>query len=260
MGYATYSEGFRAGGANQAVFNEPTLPYGYAPDTVRNYEGGIKSQWFDKVLTVNADYYRMDWENIQVQGSTPDGLYRFTTNAGQARVDGLELEAHAHPISGLDLGLSYGRTIARLTRNEPVNPGLTESGYAGDRLPEVPAQSANFSADYTLPLVNAPALRFYANYQYVGKSQNLFSPYLANAATGAQTLNPDPGFAYMPAYSVVDLRISLQSDRWTASVYANNVGNERGITNVLWNSPFTPGRYTYYITPRVIGVSASAKL
>ena len=62
----------------------------------------------------------------------------------------------------------------------------------------------------------------------------------------------------MPSYSVVDLRVGLQSERWTASVYANNVGNERGITNVLWNSPFTPGKYTYYILPRVIGVSASA--
>jgi iron complex outermembrane receptor protein len=260
MAYLTYSEGFRAGGANQAVFNEPTLPYGYGSDTVRNYEGGIKSQWLDKFLTVNADYYRMDWENIQVQGSTPDGLYRFTTNAGQARIDGVELEAHAHPLSGLDLGLTYGNTIARLTRNEPANPGLTESGFAGDRLPNVPAQSANLSADYTMPLVNALALRFYANYQFVGKSQNLFSPYLANAATGAQTATPDPGFAYMPAYSVVDLRISLQTDRWTASVYSNNVGDRRGITNVLWDSPFTPGRYTYYITPRVVGVSASVKL
>ena len=257
MGYATYSEGFRAGGANQAV-NEPTVPVGYGSDTVNNYEVGIKSQWLNRLLTVNADYYRMDWENIQVQGSTPNGLYRFTTNAGQAQIDGIELEAHSRPLQGLDLALTYGKTIARLTRDKPVNPGLNESGYAGDRLPLVPVRSASFSVDYSWPLANARSLSFYSNYQYVGKSQNLFSPYLANTTTGARTTTPDPGFAEVPAYSVIDLRVGVQSDRWSASVYANNVGNERGITNVMWNSPFTPGKYTYYIVPRVIGVSASA--
>ncbi len=256
MGYATYSEGFRAGGANQAV-NDPTVPAGYGSDTVKNYEAGFKSQWFDRVLTVNADYYRMDWENIQVQGSTPSGLFRFTTNAGQAQIDGIEFEAHARPIERLDLALTFGRTIARLTKDKPVNPGLNASGYEGDRLPQVPERSASFSVDYSWPLANDRSLGVYSNYQYVGKSQNLFSPFLANTVTGARTTAPDPGFAYMPAYSVVDLRVSLQSARWSAALYANNVGNERGITNIMWNSPFTPGRYTYYITPRVVGVSAS---
>jgi iron complex outermembrane recepter protein len=259
MGYVTYSEGFRAGGANQAVANEPTVPYGYAPDTVKNYEGGFKSQWLDKTLTVNVDYYHMDWNDIQVQGSTPDGLFRFTTNAGAAQSDGVELELHERPVRNLDLGLTYGWTFARLTRNEPVNPGVTESGYAGDRLPNVPDESLNLSADYTWPLANSLALRFYASYQYVGRSQNLFSADLANPATGAVTSTPDPGFAFMPGYSVIDGRISLQSDRWTLALYANNLTDKRGATNVLWDSPFTPGRYTYYVMPRVVGMSASLR-
>ena len=259
MAYVTYSEGFRAGGANQAV-NEPTVPVGYGSDTVDNQEVGFKTQWLNRTLTVNADYYRMDWNNIQVQSSTPNGLFRFTTNAGEARVDGVELEAHARPMQGLDLSLSFGKTIARLTRDKPVNPGLTASGYADDRLPQIPEKSANFAADYLWPLSDARALSFHANYQYVGKSQNLFSPFLADPVTGARTSTPDPGFAYLPSYSMVDLRVGLESGRWTAAVYANNVTNERGITNVLWNSPFTPGRYTYYITPRVIGLSATLNL
>jgi outer membrane receptor protein involved in Fe transport len=202
----------------------------------------------------------MDWKNIQVQGSTPDGLFRFTTNAGQARTEGVEFEAHGRPLRGLDLGLTYGWTFARLTRDEPVNAGLTESGYAGNRLPNVPAQSLNFSADYTQPVAVAMAIRFYADYQYVGRSQNLFSPYLANKVTGAVTAVPDPGFAQMAGYSVINARISLQTDRWTAAVYANNLTDKRGETNVLWNSPFTPGRYTYYTMPRVIGVYVSTRL
>lgn len=255
MAYGTYSEGFRAGGANQAVANESTIPVGYGADTVTNYEGGLKSQWFERRLTLNADYYYMDWNNIQVQGSTPDGLFRFTTNAGRAKSDGVELEAHAFAGHGLHFGLTYGLTDARLTKGEPVNPGLTESGYAGDRLPDVPAREVNLSADYTRSLTNTLSWRLYADYQYVGRSQNLFSPDLANPVTGAVTTTPDPGFARLPGYSVIDLRMSLQTDRWTAAIYGNNLLDRRGETNVLWDSPFTPGRYTYYITPRLVGLT-----
>jgi iron complex outermembrane recepter protein len=260
MAYGMYSEGFRAGGANQAVAGESTIPTGYGPDTVTNYEGGLKSQWLARRLTVNVDYYHMVWKNIQVQGSTPDGLFRFTTNAGQANSDGVEFDAHAFLTQGLELGLTYGWTFARLTKSEPVNPGLTESGYAGDRLPDVPTQQLNFSADYNRSVTDTLALRLHGDYQYVGWSQNLFSPYLANPVTGAVTTTPDPGFARLPGYSVVDLRASLQTDRWSAAIYANNLLDRRGETNVLWDSPFTPGRYTYYITPRLVGLTVTVHL
>jgi len=254
MAYVAYSEGFRAGGVNQAVENEPTVPYGYVPDTVDNYEGGFKTEWLDRRLRLNVDYYEMKWNDIQEQSSTPDGLVRFTTNAGQAKVNGVEVEASARPVAGLDLGLTYGWTDARLTANEPVNPGLTESGYGGDRLPDVPDESLNFSTDYTYPLAGDLALDFYGEYQYVGRSQNLLSPYLADPVTGAVTTTPDPGFAYMPGYSMINAHVGLETARWSASLYVNNLTDKRGITNVLWDSPFTPGRYTYYVMPRIVGV------
>ena len=259
MAYGTYSEGFRAGGANMVINNEATVPKGYTPDSITNYEGGLKTQWFDKKLTLNADYYHMDWNDIQVQGSTPDGLFRFTTNAGQAAVDGVELEMSGRPMRGLTLGATYGWTFARLTKSEPVNPGLTESGYAGDRLPNVPSQSLNLSGDYIQDINADLALRYHADYQYVGRSQNLFSPYLANATTGAATNTADPGFSTMPAYSTVNARITLQAEHWTAGIYAKNLTDTRGKTNVLWDSPFTPGQYTYYTMPRVLGVTLTSE-
>jgi len=259
MGYATYSEGFRAGGANQAVVNEPTVPAGYGPDTVKNYEAGFKSEWFGKRLLINADYYRMDWDNIQVQGETPDGLYRFTTNAGFAKVNGVEVEAHVRAMQGLDFGATYGWTFARLTADYPVDPGVTESGYAGDRLAYVPRQQFNLSGDYTYPLWSDYSLRLYTDYQYVGPTQNLPSPYLADATTGAPSTTLDPGFVAIGGYSTVNARISLRSDRWTVGIYGNNLGNKLAVTNVNWDPPFTPGKYTYTNTPRVIGLSISAK-
>lgn len=259
MGYATYSEGFRAGGANQSNPTETMIPAGYKPDFVKNYEAGLKTRWFNKALTVNADYYYMNWQDIQVKGVTPDGLVDYLTNAGQAKVNGVELEVNARPAEQLSLGLTYGYTFARLTANEP--PGQTESGFAGDRLPFVPRDELNLSADFTQPLPNGLALRYYLDYQYVGTSQNLFSSYLANPSTGAITSTPDPGFYNLPSYSLINARVSLQSGGWTTALYVNNLTNKRAETNDYWNPPFTPPApgFISYSMPRVIGVKLSTR-
>jgi outer membrane receptor protein involved in Fe transport len=255
MAYTTYSEGFRAGGANQAILNEP-VPAGYGPDTVQNYEAGLKSQWFDKRMTLNVDYYHMIWNDIQVSGATPDGLFDYTTNAGRAGVDGVEFEMYGRPVSGLQLGVTYGFTDARLTASEPFVPGTTESGFAGDPIPAVPKQAANVSVDYTKPLSDGLASRLHADYQYVGQSQNLFSQYLANPTSGLLTTTPDKFFYNQPAYSVVNARLGLEAARWKASVFANNLFDRRGVTDIFADV-FRPNGYTYYIMPRVVGLTLS---
>jgi len=257
--YATYSEGFRAGGVNQLIAAEPTIPAGFEPDLVKNYEAGFKTQWFGRKLTVNFDIYRMDWDNIQVQSTTPSGLFRFISNAAKARVDGLELEVTARPLQGLDLRATFGKTDARLTEDQPFNPGLNNRGYAGDKLPFVPKASINLAADYSLLVGEDLTLSFHPEFQFVGKSRNIFNPFLTNTATGALTNTPNPGYVGISSYSLVNFRTQLEADNWTISLYARNLFDKRGITTVFWNPPFTPGRYTYYVAPRTIGISATTK-
>jgi outer membrane receptor protein involved in Fe transport len=50
--YVTYSEGFRSGGANP-LRNTSVLPDEYDSDTLKNYEIGLKSEWFDNTLRFN---------------------------------------------------------------------------------------------------------------------------------------------------------------------------------------------------------------
>ena len=55
--YATYSEGFRPGGVNR-VGAAAT----YAADTLKNYEIGWKTTWFDNHLRFNGAIFQEDWE------------------------------------------------------------------------------------------------------------------------------------------------------------------------------------------------------
>ena len=68
MVYALYSEGFRLGGENsQRAADTGLVPATYGPDLLKNYEAGIKSEWFDHRLQLNLSAFLMDWEDIQIR-------------------------------------------------------------------------------------------------------------------------------------------------------------------------------------------------
>ena len=84
MGYLTISEGYRRGGLNSGPACEVPPSTGQSfclepdeilikPDTTTNYEIGLRSTWFDGRLQVNAALYLIDWEDIQVLGTSDTG-------------------------------------------------------------------------------------------------------------------------------------------------------------------------------------------
>ena len=73
--YGTFSQGFRPGGFNRATklilpdaAGTPQLnrPNGYAPDTLTNWEVGLKTNFLDHRVQVNLSAYYMVWENVQI--------------------------------------------------------------------------------------------------------------------------------------------------------------------------------------------------
>ena len=88
--YATWSEGFRAGGVNRA--RVPGIPK-YEPDFVENYEIGWKTQWADGTVRFNGAVYIVDWNDFQY------GFLDFTVsnltiiqNVGNAQTKGIEFD------------------------------------------------------------------------------------------------------------------------------------------------------------------------
>ncbi|GAB3312975.1 TonB-dependent receptor [Haliea atlantica] len=104
--YAKVATGYTAGShpirsSSQAAFNLTA-----DPEEIVNYELGIKSDWLDRRLRVNAATFFYDYTDLQIadfqSGST------VVTNAGQADLTGFEFEVTALPLPGLTVDLTYG--------------------------------------------------------------------------------------------------------------------------------------------------------
>jgi len=60
MAYFLFSEGFRLGGSNgPRAASTGVVPLEYAPDTLKNYELGLKSRWMDNRLQLNGALFYM---------------------------------------------------------------------------------------------------------------------------------------------------------------------------------------------------------
>ena len=60
--YASYAEGYKAGGYNSAG---QILAPAFEPEQVTNYELGMKSTWFDNTLRVNAAFFSYEYDDLQ---------------------------------------------------------------------------------------------------------------------------------------------------------------------------------------------------
>ncbi|MBM68655.1 MAG: TonB-dependent receptor [Haliea sp.] len=98
MSYAKVSTGFVAGGILNGI--------SYDPESITNYELGLKSQFLDNRLRLNAAAFFMDYEDLQVQ-LFEDGKQSFE-NAGNVEVTGLEIEMDAILGEGLTLSTTLG--------------------------------------------------------------------------------------------------------------------------------------------------------
>ena len=103
--YASLSEGFKAGGYATYECTEP-----YDPEEVTSLEFGFKGSLSENT-SLNASLFRYDYTDFQVLQVV--GLQTVTRNAGDATVNGLEIEALSNVSDSLTL--NYGVTLLDAT-------------------------------------------------------------------------------------------------------------------------------------------------
>jgi iron complex outermembrane receptor protein len=153
MAYFTYSEGFKSGGFNQRLIF-PTLDpdtLGYAPEFVTVFEGGIKSDWFDNRMRLNAAAFYTDYENLQI--NVQEGFVPTVRNAGDADIAGFEAELHALPTPALELTVTLAYLDAEYKKVAANANVTTASSFAN-----TPEWSSSIGAVYHYSFGNGHSL------------------------------------------------------------------------------------------------------
>jgi iron complex outermembrane receptor protein len=204
--FASYANGYTAGG-----FNSLQVGSNFDPEEVDNFELGIKSQWFDQSLRVNASvyqYYYSDKQDIQqIDDGTP--IKKYVTVTGDAKGTGMEAEITWLPTDSLQLGLNYGYLDAEWTDRTVGDINLDGEPLDG------PRQRLVILADYTLGLGNSGDLLFHFDYSWT-------------SAPERNQASPDYNVDYETkddAYNLSNARITwiTPSTAWQVALWAENL-------------------------------------
>ncbi|MDE2296152.1 MAG: TonB-dependent receptor [Gammaproteobacteria bacterium] len=203
--YANIAKGFRPGGPNSPIPPPCSpAPTQFGPDNVWSYELGEKARLFDRRASLNSDVYYELWNDVQQQVSPGCG-YKFTTNAGKAKAYGAELELAVDLTADWLISQNVGYTHATNSTTVPA-AGVV----AGDRLLDVPQWTANTTLSYRRPWRGALAFVARATNSYYGSVQDI-----------TFTRNT------LPSYDLVGVRAGLESGRWAATLFIDNLTNRR---------------------------------
>lgn len=221
--YFSYAQGFKSGGFQTLV--PPTATAAatvFAPERVKSYELGLKSEWLDHRLLANLALFRSDITDQQIL-VVYSALESLVNNAGATRDDGVDLSLAAKPTEHLTLDAKMTYQHARfLQYTDPA----TGRSYAGNAQLRSPDFSASYSAEYDFALAERGELALRGEYSYQTKE------FFDNANTAL------PGM-YQPAYGLLNARLTFipAHGDWSISMWTRNLGNTYYVRNVAIGLP-----------------------
>ncbi|MFT7527384.1 MAG: iron complex outermembrane receptor protein [Arenicella sp.] len=162
MLFATWSEGFRpqvinrnAGrpSANQTgVFDGFFVPVIADTDELTNIEIGVKGEFLDNRLRMNATYYNSEIDNLQTTRFDPANVafLVFIENVGDAEVQGIDLDYAWAATDNLTISGAASFVDSEITRLNPQLEGI--AAPVGTALPYTADFSFNVRARYDFSL------------------------------------------------------------------------------------------------------------
>jgi iron complex outermembrane recepter protein len=259
--YVYGAKGYKAGGVNGG--GDPT----FAPETVYDYEVGLKSTFAGGHIRTQVDGYYMNYENLQlssyiVPGSGPGGVVG-VTNAGKAKIDGFEAQMQVRLAQfGSDFNLAY--VHSSLGKTLYINPNLLPGAGNSPLGPQCPGgtpSSPPSCFDYGPDTANlsgrqnpySPELTFNGGVQYdIPALLGTLTPRIDFSFTSHQwqTLEELPA-DYMTARHIWNAKLTYNKGPWMLQIYGMNLFNDTYIAGSTY------GPSVFLGSPRQYGVRAS---
>jgi outer membrane receptor protein involved in Fe transport len=290
MFYGIYSEGYRpatqnrnAGqlAANQnGVYDGYVVPVVAVTDTLENIEFGMKGEFLDRTLRLNASIYWAEITDLQVARFDPSNVafLVFMENVGDADSNGIDVDFQWAPTNNLTISGAASFLSTEITRVNDQLQGVAVP--VGSDLPLAPDFSGNLRAryDFELPGMGANAyLTGSLTYRgesvagVVGSAEFMDDTALLVSGSASGLGIEDAGGNFgtvadstgsLPASSrfinesatVLSASAGIMKDSWLAEVYVRNITSERGAI-VQTAGKFTPEASVN--RPRTIGLRLS---
>jgi iron complex outermembrane receptor protein len=221
--YGTIATGYKAGGFNDGCVAGITLGVAcpaatavapgylyYQPETLKSFELGAKTRFWNKRASLNAAAFKYDYTNLQLSGNAiVAGAPRFiTTNAGVASVRGLELDGKVQATP--DDRFTYGLTLLDAHYVSYTPDGV--HSWNGKKLDRAPS--------HVLAAGYERRVRLAGHEVRGGVNARRSAAYMIGV--------PSKLVQYrVPAMTTVDATLAWRPDDapWTLSAYGNNLGN-----------------------------------
>ncbi len=255
LAYATLSHGEKSGGVNLSVASAPTqgaqsLVVG--PERANNLELGVKSEFFERRLMLNANLFWTQVNGYQTTSlvATPTGAVSVLSNGADVRSRGAELELHAIPVRNLLLGINASYIDA------------TYSSYGNAPCPSevsIPNPAATCSLTGR-PVAGASRWIVNLNAQYQFRLRHEIDQYIAaqySLRSGRYGTLDDSEYGRLPGYGLLNLttgwRVAAGRHQWDLSLWVRNVFDRR---YYIAATPVYNGAYAASVgDPRMFGAT-----
>ncbi len=262
MLYATYSEGYRHGGAqsvpseaNMDQFGEPNAEAirTYGSDSVKNYEIGLKGGTDN--LRYTASLFHVDWDDPQLNTTSAFWGFFLADNGDKASTEGIELELEGMLSDSFHYRIGYTYLDAQLDADFISTQTGDVVAPKGSELPAAPSSVLSLNIDNTWNINANMDLTASFNAYFQDKSNSFLDP--------SSVLNET-----YDSFWLMGANAALVTDSWTAMLYIKNIGDEAapsgGFPIGYWSYDtgifenwYGNGNRQFIVQPQTIGLKFS---
>lgn len=235
MLYLSFAQGYKSGAFVSSVTNPEAAAIPLEPEEADSWELGLKSEFLDNRLRVNASVFTMDYKDLQVFRLV--GSLLVGANA-KATSEGVEIDITGLVTEHWTLQANYAYLDATY---DTFKDGVVD--YSGNTLPRAPEDSFFVQSSYVTPLPGGSEIDWIVSYAYTGSFY--FEPSNASASKEG-------------SYGLIDASATWTSpqETWTITAWGKNLDDEEYrihsiLSNIsgtvdIWGPPRTYGATVKY--------------
>jgi iron complex outermembrane receptor protein len=235
--YGGWSRGFRSGGFNQTGVGAVAAANGilgvgdlFDAEVADTVELGFKGRYADGRVSVNGAVFNTDAEGSYFFVFLAANSTQNLGNLTKVRYRGAEIDAAFRVADGFDLFAGVAYTDSEIRE-------AADRTQVGNEAPLVSRSTLNLGAQYARDVGIAGA-QLVARVDYRRTGRTWWEP--------ANTTSRDP-------IDLVDARLGLEGERWSATVWGRNLTDEE------YNAEFSPGGFVFKAKPRRYGFDVGYK-